>query len=342
MSFAAGPDESELLDLTIRFSPSLPDLLLSVSNPTISTTCRLKQLIRSHLPAELSDRRIRLIYAGKPLSDYAPLISSLRLSSRLLSRSNSRPQTPLPSQPRTPASAGFSPSPSGLVSTNLSTPVSSKGKTVIRDPPSSSRIYVHCLIADARLSERELADEEYLSNSRNVHTPSSSDLADRYGSLGQSPVPSTTPAARGFDRLLAAGFSQSEVESLRDQFNSIQAHTRTRDEMPSPNTLRELEDRWLDNSNQPTLSYAGNNSYNDNDLEGGGIGSNPSIGIGVDEDQIGALDDMLWGTIAGFFWPVGCLWWLCWEEGVWSPRRKVAVFIGFAVNLGFGGIRWLR
>lgn len=61
-----------------------------------------------------------------------------------------------------------------------------------------------------------------------------------------------------------------------------------------------------------------------------------------DEGQAGALDDMLWGAVMGFFWPMGCLCWLCKEEGVWTRRRKLAVLIGVVVNAGFGGVRWLK
>ena len=70
----------------------------------------------------------------------------------------------------------------------------------------------------------------------------------------------------------------------------------------------------------------------------GGItndGGNMGSGIG------GALDDMLWGSVMGFFWPVGCALWLLREEGVWSWRKGLAVFVGVVVNLGFGAVRMI-
>lgn len=292
MNLAPPDTEPELLDVTIRFSASLPDLLLSVPDPTVSTTSTLKQLIRSHLPPELSNRRIRLIHAGKSLVDSTSLSSALKLPS---SRTPSRPSTPLPDH------AAFS--------------SSAKGKTPIRDPPSLSRIYIHCSIGDVTLSSQDLADEARLAaKTNNASTTNETSFTDASAT--------TAPTPRGFDRLLTGGFTRSEVQSLRRQFLAMQAHTRTSSDMPSPTTLRRLEDEWLDNSNEAAR-----------DPDEGGL---------IDESLAGALDDMLWGAMMGFFWPVGCLWWLCREEGVWSRRRKVAVVIGVVINAGFGGIRWLK
>ena len=51
------------------------------------------------------------------------------------------------------------------------------------------------------------------------------------------------------------------------------------------------------------------------------------------------LEDMLWGNLIGFFWPIGAFCWLLREEGVWSRRRQIAVFSGVLVNLTFGFLR---
>jgi hypothetical protein len=292
------PDSgAEPLDVTIRFSASIPDLLLTIPNPTQATTSTLKQQIRRRLPAEFTTRRIRLICAGKALVDNATLSSSLR---RPHSRTPSRSATPLlPDPDNTPASP------------------KAKGKAPIRDPPSASRIYIHCSIGDVTLSPADLLLEVSLANPR-ADAPSPAASASK---LDAAPPANTTPAPRGFDRLLGAGFTQSEILTLRSQFLAIQAHTHTPDTMPSPTTLRELEDQWLDNSN----------------TEGAGLVS------AIDEEgQAGALDDLLWGSVMGFFWPIGCLWWACREEGIWSRRRKMAVVVGVLVNAGFGTLRWMR
>jgi hypothetical protein len=288
---------ADLLDLTIRFSASIPDLLLTIPNPHQATTSTLKQQIRKHLPADFATRRIRLIYAGKALVDNTPLSSSLK---RPHSRTPSRSSTPLPPD-----------------SDNTSAFLKAKGKTAVRDPPSASRIYIHCSIGDVVLSPTDLALEASLANPKaDALSPAAST-----SNLDAAPPSTTTPAPRGFDRLLTAGFNQSEILTLRSQFLAIQAHTHTPDTMPSPTTLRELEDQWLDNSN----------------TEGTGLVS------AIDEEgQAGALDDLLWGSVMGFFWPVGCLWWACREEGIWSRRRKMAVVVGVLVNAGFGCLRWMR
>ena len=313
MSLSPPDAEPELLDLTIRFSASLPDLLLSVPNPSTSTTTTLKQLIRPHLPSDLSNRHIRLIHAGKPLADSTPLSSSLKLPSSSSSRGPSRPSTPLPEQARFPESA--------------------KGKAAIRDPPSLSRTYIHCSLSDTTLTPQDLAAEARLAASAASQTASSppdpTSNATGITTPNTITTTTTTPAPRGFDRLLTAGFTLPEIQSLRSQFLAIQAHTRTAAEMPSPTTLRELEDRWLDNSNEGGATTAA--------ADGGGGG-----GFVDDEGQAGALDDVLWGAVMGFFWPLGCLAWGVREEGVWSRRRKVAVVIGVVVNAGFGAVRWLK
>jgi hypothetical protein len=54
----------------------------------------------------------------------------------------------------------------------------------------------------------------------------------------------------------------------------------------------------------------------------------------------GGLDDMLWGYLTGFFWPLGGLVWGFREEGVWARRRQVAVVMGVVLNAAFGFMRW--
>ena len=275
------------LDLTIRFSASLPDLLLSIPVSRHATTSTLKVEIRKCLPPEFASKRIRLICAGKALADEILLEKVLKAPSR-------------------------APSP------RLSTPVqdaSGKGKAAVRDPPAVSRIYIHCSIGDVVLSSEELVAEQALA------APASTTGAGDAASVSENGATSTAPAPRGFDRLLNAGFTPSEVSSLRLQFLAIQAHTHTPDSMPSPNTIRSLEDQWLDNSNNV-------DTMNGN--------------AGDPEDAAGALDDLLLGATCGFFWPVGCLLWAGREEGIWTRRRKMAVVMGVIMNVAVGVLRWMR
>lgn len=112
---------------------------------------------------------------------------------------------------------------------------------------------------------------------------------------------------------------------MRLQFMAIQSHTHTPDTMPSPNTLRDMEDQWLDNDRA-------------NNTNGAASGAAP--GMSDEDAQAGALDDMIWGLSMGFFWPVGCLMWGTREEGIWSQRRKMAIAVGVALNIGLGFVRY--
>lgn len=293
-------DNVDTYEITVRFSASLPDLQVSIPANDGPTTATLKQRIRTSLPEDLRDKRIRLIYAGKALDDATPLSSSLK---RLVSRPPSRAPTPGPYD-------------SGAEDTRSSS--KSKGKLPIRDPP-AARIYIHCSIGDVTLSPEDLANETRLAITTTQSTSPRTNAQDP----SQNET-TTTPAPRGFDRLTTAGFTPTEILSLRQQFMAIQAHTHTPDTMPSPTTLRALEDSWLDNSSSNGASLTLDST------------SGP-----VDTDETrGALDDMIWGTVCGFFWPVGCLIWGVREEGIFSPRRKIAVVVGVVLNLGLGFVRW--
>jgi len=328
---ANGPPD-EILQLIIRFTASIADLPLSIEQPRKTTTLSLKGLIRQHLPRTLSSNRLRLIHAGKVLSDTAPLSSSLNLNNA------STRQVPPP-----PPNKG-------------------KGKEPVRGEsgdtgPPPPRIYIHCSIGDA-LTTAELSTEareateleEKLSRSLTSRRQSSTGtLAEAAsGWLRASGLPgftptaptgtgaavgggnnasTTTPAPRGFDRLTSTGFTQSDIASLRNTFRAHLAHTHTPDTMPHGDALLALEDRWLDSSANE-------------DGSGAGIGGGGSGGGGFDDDAEGsALDDMFWGNVFGFFWPIGAIVWGFREEGVWTRRRAIAVFTGLCVNLVFGFAR---
>ncbi|KKY28866.1 hypothetical protein UCRPC4_g00289 [Phaeomoniella chlamydospora] len=315
----------EPVHITVRFSASLPDLPLTIDNPVVSTTAGLKQLIRKHLPSDLSDKRLRLIYAGKALIDTSALSTQLKLPS---SRTPSRTSTPLPPQHDIHLSDS-----------------KDKGKTPIYDPPTPSRIYIHCSVGDVTLSSTDLALEATQSTLLVPNTKSqNASFTSNPSTLTPSPVPqtpttrtrtTTTPAPRGFDRLLLSGFTHEEIRLLRSQFLAIQAHSHTPDTMPSPSTLRALEDRWLDNDSTNDLR-----NPSDTDTTAAATATGLSL-PGTQEDASNALDDLLWGAVMGFFWPVGCLWWVCREEGIWSARLRWAVFLGVVINVGVGGLRWL-
>ena len=76
--------------------------------------------------------------------------------------------------------------------------------------------------------------------------------------------------------------------------------------------------------------------------QGGGT-SLPGDGSRLLSDpEAGQLDDVIWGAVYGFFWPVGSLLWGMKESGVWSQRRQICVATGIAMSFLVGGIRWLK
>jgi hypothetical protein len=313
----------QIVYLIIRFSASIPDLSLSIPQPRLTPTLSLKQLIRSHLPPDQASARLRLIYAGKVLTDTAPLSISLRLP---------------PPSPRAGTHNGDGSS------------SKSKGKQPVRDPPTveygatappeARKYYIHCSLGDA-LTPTELESEATLAQNTETslksqyeaspgstsHRRSSSGTQSSSNNVTQRQGSSTmTPAPEGFDRLLSSGFTAQEVASLRSHFQTNLSFTHTPDTMPSPAEMRVLEDRWLDSTaTDPSPALTGEADA--------GWGA----GFAVEE---GGLDDMLWGYMTGFFWPLGALIWGFREDGVWSRRRQLAVVMGVLINAIFGFMRW--
>ncbi|KAF2497952.1 hypothetical protein BU16DRAFT_456471 [Lophium mytilinum] len=310
------PLPDQILYLIIRFTASIPDLPLSISSPRTLTTLSLKRLIRTHLPPAHASSRLRLIYAGKVLADTAPLSLSLRL--------------PPPPPPRSTAY-------------NDSSQSKGKGKEPVRDlpPDNSPRLYIHCSLGDA-LSPGDLAAEassaltsetslaKQLSKTTK-HSASGSTSSATGG--GRRDSAATTAAPQGFDRLLSTGFTSTEIASLRSQFLTNISFTHTPDNMPSGAALRALEDSWLDSSAHE--APAGDATAAAATATEGEAGW--GAGFGVDD---GGLDDMLFGYLTGFFWPLAAGVWGMREEGVWTRRRQVAVVMGVVLNCAFGFLRW--
>ncbi|KAF2199325.1 hypothetical protein GQ43DRAFT_442567 [Delitschia confertaspora ATCC 74209] len=326
----------QLLYLIIRFAASIPDLPLTVTSPRTTTTLSLKRLIRSRLPSPYAIARLRLIYAGKALADTAPLSLSLRL-----------PPPPPPRHATHNDYGSGSKSKGKQPMRDESEPgESSEGAAVVQDE--GQKYYIHCSMSDA-LSVSELASEATLASTseatlkaryetpQTLQTSSSNGLSisggkgdssgERRGSLS-----SQAPAPQGFHRLLSSGFTPQEVAALRSQFQSNISYTHTPDTMPSPTTLRAMEDRWLDSTANDTSSFTG-------DTLRGDTGADPGWGAGFTVEE-GGLDDLLMGCATGFFWPLGALVWGFWEMGVWSRRRQVAVALGVVINALFGFLRW--
>jgi hypothetical protein len=282
------PDE--VIDLIIRFTAAIPDLQLTISSPRTTPFLALKIQIRDHLPSELSSNRLRLIQAGKVLDDVSPLSILLKPD---------RTRSPLPPPPK-----------------------SAKGKEPMRNDDSGTStpsgydgIYIHCSIGDALTSE-DLENEAILATSTHHKLLQNTGLQP---TIQTQQATTTTPAPRGFDRLLATGFTSSDVATLRASFLTQLSHTHTPQTLPHGDDLRALEDRWLDSSAQD---------------------SNTIDGMAIEDDEASALDDMFWGNVFGFFWPLGALVWGVREGGVWTRRRIIAVITGVAINVVFGFARF--
>jgi hypothetical protein len=290
------------IDVVVRFSTSNPDLILRISRPATTSALTLKQKVRAQLLTPQSESRLRLIHAGKVVADEHALGKSLHAR--------------IPPPPRADGKSE-----------------KAKGKRPLKECDDDEeeedsdvevlRVYVHCSIGDALLPAELVAEEKAAADADatltlNLQTDAG---ASTYGD-GQVPTSTTTPAPRGFDRLLTAGFTGAEVATLRTQFLAIQAHTHTPDTMPTGQDLLALEELWLDNGSN-TATAGGDTA--------GGFGGDDARG----------LDDLIWGNLMGFFWPVGAMFWLMREEGVWSGRRQTAVLAGFVMNLTFGLFRML-
>lgn len=193
------------------------------------------------------------------------------------------------------------------------------GKLPVRD--AAARVYIHVSVGDS-LAPSELAAEKQ--QAVDAAAALQEDASIRVTPTSQYNATAhayTTPAPQGFDRLASAGFTAAEVTALRTQFLAIQSHTHTPDTMPQGAALLALEEAWLNSTSTNTASDS---------PEAGGFGS----------EDAGGLEDMLYGNLIGFFWPVGAMGWVMREEGVWTRRRQIAVLGGFLVNLTFGFLRY--
>jgi hypothetical protein len=314
--------------LTVRFSAAVPDLQLDIPRPGSTTVVALKHLIRSRLDGPDATRRLRFIHGGKILPDTALLSDVLR------------PPPPPPSNLQDGKSKTSDGAAKGSAADGSGQDSKGKGKA-IDGQPALQRVYVNCSIGDV-LSDSDLAAEKHLAEqpvSGNASTISPTNGL-RQTAAGRSAsaegTSATTRAPRGFDRLLNAGFTVAEVNQLRLQFRSIHAARHTPDTMPSPDSLRSMEDSWIDNNSSAGLGGAGSGLGDD------GTGDIATAG-GADADAFGGisvlLDVMLRGMTIGFLWPLGSAGWLVREEGMWSRRWQVFVSLGCILSLTIGMIR---
>jgi hypothetical protein len=290
-----------LLEIVIRFASSIPDLPLQISDPQHITVLSLKVLIRKHLPDPSNKCRLNLIFAGKLLHNNDTLTIALNLRNRR----------------------------------RIPPPPSIKGKEPAQ-PPGLPPLYVQCSLGDASSSadlESEVstaAASEYALRNELHHPafPTSPENQRDTSRPTQSGFDANPPRQLGFDRLLGTDWTTEDVATLRASFLSHLAYSHTPATMPTGDALRILEERWLENT-----APEGTNASILLDEGTGGV-------VHLDDDEAGALDDGLWGSMLGFVWPWAA-WWGHREEGVWTERRQQMLLMGLAANALFGFMRMI-
>ena len=352
---AAPPNSPLPLLITIRFSTSLPDLHLDVPEPHQTTVVALRYMIREKLASQAtspehdddddySDHDRHDTRSEKRISkDKAPLLGSqgpAKARLRLIHNGRVLPDTAVLSSvlkmppPPPPAS-----DPKG------------KGKAVLRP----IRIFINCSIGDPLTSEELDAEREAAVSPLPSSPPSTSTTGGRTplkldttstsphrhpqeGGEGARP---TRP--QGFDRLLQSGFTPSEIATLRSHFRAIHTARFTPDTMPSPDTLRAMEDAWLDNNSSSSApsgsllasSNTAGGGYIDDGEEGTNIGIEDAYGLSA------IAGSLIQGMLMGFVWPLGVIGWLGKEDGVWSRRMQVFAGLGVVLSLSVGVVRGL-
>ncbi|GAP85538.2 putative membrane protein [Rosellinia necatrix] len=368
---AMPPAPAPLL-LTVRFSASLPDLELDIPRPGATTVVSLKHLIRSRLDKGHARRRLRFIHGGKILPDTAALSAVLRALPPPPPTTGNSPHHPSPpppllsSQPnldrRRSAEKGGRGGEGEEEGEGRSSKSHSKGKgkSVPGRPEPAPRIYVNCSIGD-ELSTAELEREAQAaalppptSSFPHHHHPPAITTATTTTTSSSSPGPdpsavTTSAAPRGFDRLLSAGFTASEVSQLRLQFRGIHAARYTPDTLPSPDGFRRMEDAWIDDNGAAVPAAAAATTGAAHGGGGGGSGGGGGGGMlgmavvdGTDSDEfglVGMVDVLVRGVITGFIWPLGSAGWLMREEGMSSDRWRFMVGVGVVFGILIGLIR---
>ncbi|KGQ10120.1 hypothetical protein BBAD15_g4531 [Beauveria bassiana D1-5] len=159
-------------------------------------------------------------------------------------------------------------------------PSDSKGKAV--DKPRPIRVYLNCSIGD-ELSTAELDAEE-----------------------AEAAKP---PQGGGGDQTAAAAAGSAAIRTER--FAS--------DAMPSPDTMRGMEDAWIDGN-------------------AGELPSSTVAGGALDDDMANmstVLDVLIRAMMIGFFFPLGSMTWLL-RQDVWGEKWRIFVGSGVVLSLTVG------
>ncbi|SCW03393.1 LAFE_0G09428g1_1 [Lachancea fermentati] len=161
----------------------------------------------------------------------------------------------------------------------------------------NDKYYVHCIVGET-LSANDLANE---------------DVMDDVSPATEG----TTSQAIGFDRLRSVGFSDEEIELLRQQFRStygdLEELSRANNEARD---IRQLEEQWME-----TGATEDAEQFN-------------SVGIANYKHNIDLLIGLIIGCVLGVFSLL-----LFKQEGLFNKRQKMAIVAGLLFNFTFGILR---
>lgn len=177
-------------------------------------------------------------------------------------------------------------------------------------------VYINCMIGEV-LTQQQLREESTLDRPQEV---------------------STTPQVQGFDRLLQQGFSQEDIDDLRQQFQAIHSMpTNSRqdihdleEEESRRRLTQQMEERWIEstvNDTAPTATA---------DVSGA---TRPAPEV----DDATGNTDLLIGLLVGTFLGLLSLVFISVDDTVFDKKQKMAVFVGVTINVFYAILRgrWL-
>ncbi|KAJ1968947.1 hypothetical protein H4R35_006283, partial [Dimargaris xerosporica] len=216
LSPSKGKAPASDIPVQVRFNDNHADLTFYI--PRYATVSDLTQKI-SHYYTDLSSRHLRFIFAGQLLRPDTQLTECPRLKQQIDAFTN---------QDKSDSASTSTSIRSPLSPTNGAATVTSSTKLLSDNPPEP--VFIHCSVADAP-------------------TPGpGSDPTFQLPSTARSP-------ATGLDRLRDAGFSEQDIQSLRQRFHMMRGSNT--DQLNSEQN-RALEEDWLDNGG-PTVHDDGVN-----------------------------------------------------------------------------------
>lgn len=171
------------------------------------------------------------------------------------------------------------------------------------EDPNNNPFFIHCMIGIESLSPSELKKEDLKD--------------DTLGGTNQNNDGSEPMGAIGFDRLRGLGFSDEEINLLRQQFHAAYMDEDTGNGNNSNgendiNRVRELEERWMEND---VRDDGADEQFN-------------SIPIGNFKHNIDLLIGITIGFTLGIFSLI-----LIRQEGLFNRRQSMAIYAGIMINI---------